>query len=223
MPPSERTVKYFEARIREGPNFDYSKWLLSVEEEEACGGAPSVLERTAVSETAAPANSVDQKMGPLKSPVVAIASTAPSLTSKVLSKKDRLEARIGRRLERVCDAWKIFQASRARDAVYGYLEAVFALVERYKGGRKTRRLLRCAFKSAGLQLETLGGPFAVLIHCTCDGGLDNRTISKWSRALQYVADRKRPQTPLKSFMKEVGGINVCAERYARDRRRSPCL
>ena len=32
---SPRTVKYVEAMIREGDNFDYDKWLKRVREEEA--------------------------------------------------------------------------------------------------------------------------------------------------------------------------------------------
>jgi hypothetical protein len=49
------------------------------------------------------------------------------------------------RLEKVGDAWDDFQANRARDAVYGYLEAVFAVVDHYKVRRKTKKLLRHAF------------------------------------------------------------------------------
>jgi len=52
---------------------------------------------------------------------------------------DTSEARLRRRLVQVCDAWKEFQGSRTRDAVYGYLEAVSAIVEHYKARRRTKR------------------------------------------------------------------------------------
>jgi hypothetical protein len=39
------------------------------------------------------------------------------------------EIRIRRGLEKVRYSWDNFQVSRARDAVYGYLEAVFAIVD----------------------------------------------------------------------------------------------
>jgi hypothetical protein len=56
------------------------------------------------------------------------------------------KARLRQRLEKIRAAWDDFRASRARDAVYGYLEAVFAIVEHYKVRRRTKRLLRHAFK-----------------------------------------------------------------------------
>ena len=38
--------------------------------------------------------------------------------------------------------------------------------------------------------------------------------SKWARALRYVARSKVAPAQLKVFMKEVGGVNACADRYA---------
>ena len=64
-------------------------------------------------------------------------------------------ARIRRWFEKVRDAWDDFQASRARDAVYGYLEAVFAIVEHYKVRRRTTRLRRHAFRFALFRLTTV--------------------------------------------------------------------
>jgi hypothetical protein len=63
-------------------------------------------------------------------------------------------------------------------------------------------------------------PFAVVIRSTCDGKADNKTISKWSRALRYVARVKKPRRPLTTFMKNRGGINACAGLYAEQVRRS---
>jgi hypothetical protein len=45
--------------------------------------------------------------------------------------------------------------------------------------------------------------------------VDSRTISKWARALRYVARYKKPGTPLKTFMKEAGRVNACADKYAK--------
>ena len=44
------------------------------------------------------------------------------------------------RLKKIRDVWDDFQASRTRDAVYGYLEAVFAIVEHYKVRRNANCL-----------------------------------------------------------------------------------
>ena len=125
------------------------------------------------------------------------------------------KARLRRRLEKIRDAWDDFQASRARDAVYGYLEAVFAILEHYKVRRRTKRLLRHAFKFANLPFDKNANPFTAVIRCTCDDEIDSKTISKWARALRYVAHCKVPRMRLKTFMKEAGGINACANLYAR--------
>jgi hypothetical protein len=122
--------------------------------------------------------------------------------------------RMTRRLEKVRDAWDVFQASRARDAVYGYLDAVFAIVTRYKVRGRATRLLRRAFEFAKLPFDKNADPFTVIIRCTSSGDSDNKTISKWARALRYVARYKAPSTQLKMFMKQAGGVNACAEMYA---------
>jgi GAF domain-containing protein len=44
---------------------------------------------------------------------------------------------------------------------------------------------------------------------------DNKTISKWARALRYVAHCNVRPSELKTFMKEAGGVNGCGDRYAK--------
>jgi hypothetical protein len=58
-------------------------------------------------------------------------------------------------------------------------------------------------------------PFSAVIHCTCDENFDSKTISKWARALRYVAHCMVPRARLKTFMKEASGVNACATRYAK--------
>ena len=122
------------------------------------------------------------------------------------------------RLEKIRDAWDDFQARRARDAVYGYLEAVFAIVEHYRTRRRLNRLLRhtlclwlicCSTKKPIHSLRL----FATA-RCASDI-VDNKTISKWARALRYAARCKEPGARLKAFMKQAGGVNACADLFAR--------
>ena len=124
-------------------------------------------------------------------------------------------ARIRRWFEEILDVWNQFQTSRSRDAVYGYLEAVFAIVTHYKVRRKAKKLLRHAFKFAELPFDRNADPFTAVIRCTSDDNADSKTISKWARALRYVARCKEPGTRVRAFMKEVGGVNACADRYAK--------
>jgi hypothetical protein len=130
------------------------------------------------------------------------------------------KARLRRWLEKIRGAWDDFQASRARDAVYGYLEAVFAIVTHYKVRRRTSRLLRHAFEFANLPFDKNADPFTAVIRCTSRGDIDSKTTSKWSRALRYVARSKQPGIGLQAFMKEAGGVDACADGYARLQRRS---
>jgi hypothetical protein len=135
------------------------------------------------------------------------------------AKSQTPKARPKRWLEKVRCAWAEFQASRARDAVYDYLQAVFAIVMHFKVRRRTNKLLRRAFEFADLSFDKNADPFTVIIRCTCGDAADNKMISKWARALRYVARRKPPETRLKAFMKQAGGVNECAAGYADKRRR----
>jgi hypothetical protein len=218
-----RTVKYIDALNREGDSFDYRKWLQRVREEEATQ-AEHVSPLISSGEPTPPAidnptDTPDRRAALMlaRSRVLTRPATVPSPLRRINHEviADTPEARLGRRIETVCNAWKQFQASRARDAVYGYLEEVSAIVEHYKARRKTDRLLRRSFKFADVQFEKDADPFTAVIRCTCDGSIDNKTTSKWSRALRYVAYCEVPSTALKAFMKQAGGVNACADRYAR--------
>ncbi len=99
--------------------------------------------------------------------------------------------------------------------MYGYLGAVFEIIVHYKVRRKTNKLLRDAFECAGQSFDRNADPFATVIRCTSEQRFDNKTISKWARALRYVAYCEVAGTELEAFMKEAGGINMCATRYAR--------
>jgi hypothetical protein len=95
------------------------------------------------------------------------------------------------------------------------LEAVFAIVMHYKVRRRTARLLRHAFKFARLSFDPHVDPFTAIMQCTTGGDVDSKTISKYARALRYVARRKEPDMRLKRFMKKMGGVNACVSLYAK--------
>ena len=169
------TAKYVEARIREGDDFDYRKWLRRVREEE-----------TQASQTPATLSSGEFAafgMGDLTNTPDrrdARANAGPALQAKSTpipramyrsdhkARKESPQDRLRRRLMIVCDAFDEFQECRNRDAVYGYLKAVFALVVDYKGRRRTKRLLRRVFQFAGLPFDENADPFAAVIRCTSE-------------------------------------------------------
>ena len=212
---SPRTADYIAALIQEGENFDYSKWLESVRGEEASTKCipPKLVVPEMDNQAGASACNSTWPHSLLLTRATPIAKTLrpPHRASKYQTVENRLR----RRLEELRHAWDVFQASRARDAVYGYLDAVFAIVEHYRVRRKTKKLLRHAFKSAGLSFDKNADPFTAVIRCACGGDVDSKTISKWARALRYAARCKVSPTQLKTFMKEAGGVNACADRYAK--------
>ena len=198
---SPRTANYVAALIRQGDKFDYCKWLQAVREEDAqAKQAPATLtwRDTKSVEIDAPIGTPDcRRAVPHSGPALMIgAAPLPRAIWRPSHEPVRktAKAQFRRRLEKVRDAWDDFQASRARDAVYGYLEAVFAIVEHYKVRRRTTRLRRHAFRFANFPFNNSSDPFTAVIRCTCDQNVDGKTVSKWARALRYVARCKKPRT-----------------------------
>jgi hypothetical protein len=224
IPPllSPRTGSYVAALIQEGDDFDYSKWLEEVRAKESRTKqtpAAATWDELVRRELGYPRNTPEhQDVCPTSEPISPIRTAPlPIAIRRPCHHKagdETLGARLTRRLEKICEAWNDFRSSRARDAVYGYLASVFAIIEHYKVRRKTRKLLRHAFEFADLSFDKDADPFAAVIRCTSDDAVDSKMISKWARALRYVARSKKPETGLKTFMRKAGGINACADLYA---------
>ena len=119
-------------------------------------------------------------------------------------------------LLRLQNEWETVQASRDRNAIYQYLAAVFEIVMVWaKEGKAVKRAHR-ALHLRGHDSVREPEPFAAVIFCTAARDkVDARTRSKWSRVLRYAAEFKDLDEPLPDFIKRRGGINACAERYAR--------
>jgi hypothetical protein len=119
-------------------------------------------------------------------------------------------------LLRVRLAWEDCQTSRDRNAIYGYLTAVFDLVMWWAAEGRAISRARWALQLHGLDLPTTDEPFAAVILCTADRQkVDKRTRSKWSRVMRYAAEYKTSAEPLAAFVRRKGGINKCAARFTR--------
>jgi hypothetical protein len=119
-------------------------------------------------------------------------------------------------LERLRNAWEDCQATRDRDAIYGYLTAVYGLVAVWAAeGREIDRA-RLALRLRRLEISDREDPFAAVIRCTADPAkADKRTRSKWSRVMRYAAAYKSDSEALDQFVQRKGGINECAARFSR--------
>jgi hypothetical protein len=103
-----------------------------------------------------------------------------------------------------------------RDAIYGYLKAVYDLVNWWSAEGAEVDRARQALRSRGLLPWPSEDVFAAIIRCTADPArADKRTRSKWSRVLRYAKMQKDRKAPLAGFIKRKGGINECNVRYGR--------
>jgi hypothetical protein len=126
------------------------------------------------------------------------------------------DAALAQDLQRVRTLWDRSQGNRQRDAIYGYLAAVYALVTWW--GADGREIDRSRRALCLLQLEPSDreDPFAAVIRCTADPAkADKRTRSKWSRVMRYAAAYKPNSESLEHFVKRKGGINSCVARFSR--------
>jgi hypothetical protein len=218
---SARTAKYVEALIREGDSFDYDEWLKRVREQEAEANQRSAALN--LSHAAAEHGNQARPSHPGRG-AAALMTRNLHVSGAVRKSGQRLRAltpaeRLRRRLEKVEGAGQQFQRNRARDAVYDYLEAVFAIVMHFKMRRRTKKLLRWVLKFAGLPADNSADSFTAIIRATSGDVVDNKMVSKWARALRYAACCKPAEMRLKAFMKAAGGVNACAAGYATRRRR----
>jgi hypothetical protein len=127
--------------------------------------------------------------------------------------EERKLADLDAELKLVTVAWTKYQANRDRNAVYGYLEAVFAVVAKWtrSGCAKSRTVQ--ALASRGLEGSKKVEPYAAVIACTATV-VDRKTKSKWSRALRQTARLKDKAESLAAFIKRQGGINACAANFS---------
>jgi hypothetical protein len=119
-------------------------------------------------------------------------------------------------LERLRGAWEDCQATRDRNAIYGYLTAVYALVAWWAAEGRDSDRARRALRLQRLKVSERDDPFAAIIRSTADPAkADKRTRSKWSRVMRYAAAYKPNSEPLVQFIRRKGGINACAARFTR--------
>ena len=111
-----------------------------------------------------------------------------------------------RSLERKCFA------SRSRFAFYDYLAAVFDLYVRLKRTKQAKKAATLTAKLFQLRLQKRTHPIRVIIDATSTA--DNKTKSRWTRALRYAWHERKTWTKLTSFLRENGGPAGCAEQFA---------
>jgi hypothetical protein len=126
------------------------------------------------------------------------------------------DAALQAQLLRLQRAWRRSQGNRDRGAIYGFLDTIFSTVAVWRVDQREVKRTRRILRQAGAALPDIIEPFAGLIVAAAyPTTIDRRTVSKWSRALRFVAEDKRPDQALQPFMMRSGGINGCAAQFTR--------
>ena len=122
-------------------------------------------------------------------------------------------------LEHARRAWVQYQSTRKRDAVYGYLNAVFEIVQHWKRPHRAKVSSHQALVATKQRrVLRIDEPFGIIIFCTSDPEIaDAKTRSKFSRVLRYVRKAKPYSQGLTEFIKSNGGLNECALKFTRNR------
>jgi hypothetical protein len=139
--------------------------------------------------------------------------------TQVSAKNERLalplkKSRLSSELETLRSVSKRTFSSSNRMAVRTLLGAIFNLVSRWESEDRLEeglyRLLDSLKDPVPLRI---GEAFAVVIYCTAPH-VDQKSRSKWARALRYALATKPDDESIRSFFKRRGGVNACASRYA---------
>jgi hypothetical protein len=210
-----RTEKYIAALVREGDSFDHSAWLQRVRQEEAAANtnvAVVLADKNPNKETL-PKCEPRRLFCPTSKIKVPHRVPRPKPSFRIAARPPGRQSALSRRIAVVKAAWSEMKQKHARKAIFGYLDAVFELVMLYSRRGQIAGLVQRVLKMEGFPVRRMD-PFSAIIRCTADSNLDRRTMSRWSRALRYLAHHKDPAMSLKKFVVEAGGINACADLFA---------
>jgi hypothetical protein len=142
--------------------------------------------------------------------------SAKNMAQALPLKKSRLSSE----LETLRAVSKQTFSSGNRMAVHRFLGDIFNQVSVWEAEDRLEEGLYRLLDSLKAPVPLrIGEAFAVVIYCIASH-VDQKSRSKWARALRFAAATKPDDESIKRFIKRNGGINACASRYAQHARRS---
>jgi hypothetical protein len=142
----------------------------------------------------------------------------PSLVSKLPRNPFKVsysKRGLSQDLRRLHKAWRVFQSSRDRNAVYPFLSAAFELVQWWLVENKAVERAEQALELKEIAVPEMIEPFSAMITAAAHPTeVDSRLINKWSRVLRLAAAYKSPKERLRRFIRAKGGLNACATEYS---------
>lgn len=117
---------------------------------------------------------------------------------------------------RVQSAWKKYQRSHRRSAIYKFLDAIFEIITIWEADGRARSRAHRAMSEERCRVPRSIEPYsATMVIAAHPETIDDRTLAKWSRVLRFAQEHKLPSTPLRKFIRRKGGINECAALFTR--------
>jgi hypothetical protein len=111
------------------------------------------------------------------------------------------------------------RAIRQRDAIYLYFNALHHTVWKWEQHDTVKASLYECLDGLKRPIRlNYGEAYSILIHCSCPT-VDDKSRSKWARALRYAEEHKREDETVAALIRRIGGINACTALYARQRRK----
>jgi hypothetical protein len=118
-------------------------------------------------------------------------------------------------LKKLEAAFEEYQSTRKRDAVYGYLTAVYRFARRFEKASHRRMVGQhmLALKDRGSRKTD--NAFSAILRATST--VNEQTRWKWVQCLAFARREKIASDALQSFIKKHDGINECADEWVRRR------
>src|ERR1035437_4594642 len=119
-------------------------------------------------------------------------------------------------IKKAKEAWAKYQENSKykQNAVYGYLQVVFDLVQQWKKGGMADEYSLKALKQHEWTIQMKADPYARVIYCSSDAEPKKR--SKWAIIMQWVAEHNKNARSFTEFVTKNGGLNKCVELAAGD-------
>ena len=111
------------------------------------------------------------------------------------------------------EAWAKYQEDSKynKNAVYGYLQVVFDLVQQWDKKKLADEYSLKALKQDewrnGIRMKA--DPYARVIYCSSKA--EPKIRSKWAIIMQWVADNNRRGRSFTEFVTNIGGLNECVK------------
>ena len=144
-------------------------------------------------------------------------SAAATLRVRARLRRPDPTGRVRTELAMLLRAAAEYRSTRARAAVYRLLDTIYAIGKKWQAEDRVAAcigtalsLSRARFSAHADPCFMMHEPYAILILCI--GGIDGKTRSKWSRALQ-VAEAYGAES-FEEFAAQYGGINEVAARFS---------